>query len=309
LKYFFLSDTLLQHVWITHIQTRHQLQEYQNLIEKIKLTPRTWNTTVNLNTHLLYLSTRLGISINLIKFKQTLNYNKNLNCTHKNEKCFIPYYKYQNPNIRLCQNHCENFFQINILEFKSKYYTISSVSCKPILIQPNNINPENINPNIKIHISNLKFEYKSETVTMHDINAILKNQKIIEKKSFSIALYSTSSYVKSCHTKIITDSNIGYLENESDDILHLFLTPHLHGPTFDVHILDNFPSTNRIVFNQKNNLSNTHITEGKYIFKTNSNPNKELLNQNFCICEHPDTERYYAPNNKSFKPLGTTKKI
>lgn len=148
---------------------------------------------------------------------------------------------------------------------------------------------------------NFNFSYKSEPVSIHDIKAVLK-QKPIEKKSFSIALYSTSSYVKSCYTKIISKHIIGYLKNESNDILHLFLIPHLYQPTFDVYTLDSFASN--VNFNPKNIFSNTHITESEYLFKTSSGPNKKLLNQDHCVCEHPDTERYYAPNNRSFRPLG-----
>ncbi len=283
-------DTLLQHIWVTHLQPRHQLQEYQELIEKVKLTPRIWNSAVKFNNHLRYLSSNLGLSINLIRFKRTHSYhNDNYQCVHK-QNCFIPYYKFQNPSIRFHQDPFREFFQINILEFKSEYYSISSTSCNPLLIN---------------QLANFNFYHKSEPVTMHDINAIL-TKKPVENKSFSILLYSTSSYVRSCHTKIISNNIIGYLQNNSEDILHLFLTPHLHGPAFDVHALNGFPSMKNITFNPKNLLCNTHITEGKYDSITNSHPNKELLNQEHCICEHPDTERYFAPNNKSFRPLGKT---
>jgi len=276
---------LLQHIWVNYRQFHPQLQEYQELIEKVKLTPRVWNPAVKLNDFLKYLSWILGLSINLIGFKQTKNqHSVTFQCAHS-QKCFLPYYKFQNPYIRFCKGSHQEFFQINILEYKSTYYSISSASCVPVLIN---------------QLSNFNFYYKSEPVTLHDINAILK-QKPIEK-SFSIALYSTSSYVRSCHTKIISQNIIGHLQNSSEDILHLFLTPHLHGPTFDVFVLDF--SSNNITFNQKNVYCNTHITEGQYNFKSQTGPNKEIFNQEYCICEHPDTERYHAPNNKSFRNLG-----
>lgn len=275
---------LLQHIWINRLQFCHQLQEYQDLIEKVKLTPRIWNPTVELNVFLKYLSWVLGISINLISFKRTQAWYKEFQCTHT-KPCFLPFYKFQNPYIRFCQDWNKKNLQINILEFKSKYFIISSKSCKPVLIN---------------QLPNFNFYHKSEPITLHDINCILR-QKPIEKL-FSIALYSTSSYVKSSHSKVITKHIIGHLKNNSKEILHLFLTPHLHGQSFDVYILD--LSTNNIQFNSKNIYSNTHITEGKSNFKFHSRNNKELLNQNHCICEHPDTERYHAPNNKTFKPLG-----
>lgn len=278
---------LLQHIWFNRQQFCPQLQEYQELIEKVKLTPRIWNPGVEMHVFLKYLSWILNLSINLIGFKRTQTWQSDIfQCTHK-RLCFLPYYKFQNPYIRFCQKTQKDFFQMNILEFQSQYYSISSSSCNPFLIN---------------QISNFNFCYKSEPVTLHDINSILK-QKTIDKP-FSIALYSTSSFVKSCHSKIITKHIIGHLQNNSENILHLFLTPHLHGPTFDVYVLE--LSTNNIAFNHKNIFSNTHITEGKYNFKLHSHPNKEILNQNYCICEHPDTERYHAPSNNSFKPLGKT---
>jgi hypothetical protein len=275
---------LLQHIWTNYKQFQPQLLEYQELIEKVKLTPRVWNSTVKLNDFLKYSSNILGLSINLIGFKETKNrHNDTFQCEHK-KTCYLPYYKFQNPYIRFCST--KDVFQINILEFQSTYYSISSASCIPVLIN---------------QLSNFNFHYKSEPVTLHEINAILKKTSI-ENKSFSIALYSTSSFVKSSHTKVINNATIGYLQNESQDILHLFLTPHLHDPGFDVFVLD-LPSNN-FTFNQKNVYCSPHKTEGKYHFKKHSQPNKEIFNQEYCICEHPDTERYHAPNNKTFKPLG-----
>jgi len=280
---------LLQHIWTDYKQFQPQLLEYQELIEKIKLTPRVWKSTVKLNDFLKYSSYILGLSINLLGFKETKNrHNDTFQCEHR-KKCYLPYYKFQNPYIRFCST--KDVVQINILEFKSNYYSISSASCIPILIN---------------QLSNFNFHYKSEPVTPDEINAILKH-KPIEKKSFSITLYSTNSYVKSNHTKIINNAIIGQLQNESQDMLHLFLTPHLDDPGFDVFVLD-FQSNN-FTFNQKNVYCITHKTEGKYHFKNPSGPNKEIFNQEYCICEHPDTERYHAPNNNTFKPLGKLWKI
>jgi len=276
-------DMLLQHIWVNYRSFHPQLQDYQALIEKVKLTPRVWSSTVKFIDFLQYLTWLLGLSINLISFKKTKNrHNDTFQCAHT-KNCFLPYYKFQNPYIRFCQN--KEHVQINILEFKSTYYTLSSASCTPVLIN---------------QLSNFNFCYQSEPVTLHDINAILKHQPV--EKPFAVALYSTTCYVKSYHSKIIRKNIIGYLKNESENILHLFLTPHLHAPTFDVFVLEF--SSNNIIFNQKNVFYNRHITEGQYNYKNNSGPNKELLPQDYCICEHPDTERYHAPNTQSFSPLG-----
>ncbi len=281
---------LLQHIWTNYSQFFPQLQDYQDLIEKVKLTPRIWNSDVKINDILKYLSWVLDLSINLIGLKYTKNpHSDTFKCTHT-RPCFLPYYKYQNPYIRFCKAFRKKF-QINILEFKTQPYIIDSASCNPILIN---------------QLPNFNFHYKSEPVTLHDIESILK-QKPTETKSFSITLYSTSTYVKSCHTKVISENIVGHLPSDSKDTLHLFLMPHLHGSTFDVHVLEELTSKN-IGFNQKNVYCNTHITEGKYEFKNPSQTNKEILNQDHCICEHPDTERYHTPNNKAFNPLGKTLK-
>jgi len=276
---------VLQHIWLNYLQFQPQYQNYQELIEKIKLTPRIWNPAVKLNELLKYITWILGISVNLIGLKRTqVHHNETFQC-HHTKLCFLPYFKFQNPCIRFCQKPAPNFFQLNFLEFKSEFFSIAPQSCSPILIN---------------QLANFDFHYKSEPVTLHDIDAILKQQPL--EKSFSIALYSTSSFVRSNHVKVISEHIVGHLKNDSATILHLFLTPHLHDPSFDVYVLDF--STNNITFNQKNVYCNTHITEGKYLFNNRFQPNKEILNQEHCICEHPDTERYHAPNNKSFKPLG-----
>jgi len=279
---------LLQHIWVNHLQFRPQLQNYQEMIEKIKLTPRVWNPTVKLNQFLKYVSWILNLSINLIGFKHNPRHvSDTFQCEHRSRPCFHPYYKFQNPYIRFCKIPLNDFFQVNILEYKSNYYTLSSsASCTPLLIN---------------QLPNFSFSYKSEPVTLHDIHAILHQTPI--EKPFSIALYSTCTYVRSCHIKIISQNIIGHLKNDSEDILHLFLMPHLHGPTFDVYVLDSF-SSNNITFNQKNVYCNTHITEGKYLFNKHSHSNKDMLDQEHCICEHPDTERFNAPNNRTFRPLG-----
>ena len=278
---------LLQHIWVDCRSFFPQLQEYQELIEKIKLTPRIWNPAVKLHDILKYLSWMLNISVNLIGFKRTQAHHSNtFKCSHT-QSCFLPYYKYQNPFIRFSRDYsCKNPLQINILEVKSEYFTISSESCHPLLIN---------------QVSNFNFYHNSQPVTLQDINDILKKNPM--EKTFSIILYSTSSYVRSNHSKVISKHIVGHLPNNSEDILHLFLSPHLHGSTFDVYKLD-FSSNNNITLNNKNLYHNTHITEGIYDFKTNLRANKEMLNQEHCICEHPDTERFHAPNNKSFRALG-----
>lgn len=278
---------LLQHVWDHCRQFQPQMKQYQSLVETIKLTPRIWNPTIDFIAFLKHISWILGIPINLIKFRRKQSeYQETFQCNHT-KVCFLPYYKFQNPYIRFCQQSSNSFHQITFLEHKSKYYSISSTSCHPLLIN---------------QLPNFNFSFQSEPVTLHDIESILKHKHV--EKPFSIVLYSTPTFVRSQHIKSISKNIIGhYNNNNSESILHLFLIPHLHGSTYDIYVLE-LPTNNNIIFNRKNVFSNTHLTEGKYEFKSNSRPNKDMLNQSYCICEHPDTERYHAPNNKTFKPLG-----
>jgi len=74
---------LLQHIWVSYLQFRPQLQTYQELIEKVKLTPRIWNPAVKLNDLLKYLSWILDLSINIIGLKHTKNpHTDTFQCTH-----------------------------------------------------------------------------------------------------------------------------------------------------------------------------------------------------------------------------------
>ena len=100
--------------------------------------------------------------------------------------------------------------------------------------------------------------------------------------------------MKSCHTKIISENIVGHLPSESEDTLHLFLMPHLHGYTFDVYVLEELTSKN-IGFNQKNVYCNTHITEGKYEFKNPSQTNKEILNHFYYITIHKIVFQNHTP--------------
>ena len=282
----FFTDMLLQHVWDHCSHFQPQMKQYQSLVEKIKLTPRIWNPAIDFTAFLKHVSWILGIPINLIKFrrKQT-EHQDTFQCNHT-KLCFLPYYKFQNPYIRFCQQSTNTFHQITFLEHKSKFYSISSTSCHPLLIN---------------QLPNFNFSFQSEPVTLPDIESILKHKHV--EKPFSIVLYSTPTYVRSQHITTINKNIIGHYNNSaSKNILHLFLIPHLHGSTYDIYVLE-LPANN-IMFNRKNVFSNTHLTEGKYEFKSNSRPNKDMLNQSYCICEHPDTERYHAPNNNTFKPLG-----
>jgi hypothetical protein len=92
-------------MWIKKNNT-NQYQEFQQLIEKIQLTPRTWNSK-NTLIHVLKLITwTLDININLLGFKQT-----------KNTGQYFLYYKFQNTLVKLLRSS-PTFNSIHILLYK-----------------------------------------------------------------------------------------------------------------------------------------------------------------------------------------------
>ena len=272
---------MLQHIWI-HRQDGCSLSTYQEFIEKIKITPRQWNLSVNINQIMKYVSWVLGIPINMVKFKRKRPEHKmEFICSHQCH-CYIPCYKFNNPYIKLCNLSRKEFLPINILEFQSKYYSIPAESCNPILI--------NKQPSLQL-----------DNISKNDVRNILHGNPV--KIPFMVVLYSTPAYVRAIHTKIISQNVIKVLENNSSKMINLFITPRLNSDDFDVYQLESL-SQNPKKFNKKNNFNCSRPTEGNPIFKSKDNLNKTLLNQDNCMCDHPDTDRYYAPNKRTFKPLG-----
>jgi len=222
----------------------------------------------------------------MIKFKRKREEHKTeFLCSHES-LCYIPCYQFNNPYIKLCKSRGD-FFQLNILEFQTRYYSIPSDSCYPILI-------------------NKAPTFRFDSISNSEIWNILHGNRV--EKPFMVVLYSTPSYVRTQHTNVISQNIIGVLENNSTEMLHLFIIPHLNDPGFDVYQLEGW-SQDRELFNQKNFFSCNHPTEGNPIFKSPYQINKNLLNQDNCVCDHPDTDRYFAPTKRVFKPLGKQKKL
>ncbi len=79
-----------------------------------------------------------------------------------------------------------------------------------------------------------------------------------------------------------------YRSSTSDQIVHLFLTPHLHPPTFDLYLLEDMPLPAN--FNKTNLLDYQHLPEGKSVYKNSGNKIPTILNQEHCICDHAKTQ-------------------
>lgn len=267
------------------MQCIYKLQNYTSydtLIEKIKLTPRIWNNQSNLGQFLRHVSWILHIDINLIGFKRTGNF---LNCSKHSTSCFFPYFVFQNTLIKYSsQTHAS----INIIQMNSKLYLYDNSSLEPILI--------NLIPKQKLMFQNT---YITDELLLKIINN--DNQLLLP---FNVKLYSSYCYIKHQSIKKIQKNIVAsYCSgDDSHETLHLFISPSLTAFPIKINILDIKETT----FYTKNVMcSISHLPEGENRLKRakTSVKNKEL-NQEHCICDHPQTQRVFLSSAKISKPLG-----
>ena len=282
---YLVSDSLLSHIWTRHQTPLCEFTNYEEMVEKIKLTPRMWDTQIKIPKALKHISMTLCLNLNLIAFRRTRNYSEHNKCIHATS-CYFPIYKFQNPMIKLISSNSNYFTAVNIIEHKNLFYIFNAAllpQFNPILINMPTTN---------------MITFANECISTDTIQSVLNRESV--DKAFSIAVYSTFSYVKHQSIKCITKNIIGFYEAKnavSEDILHIFITPHLFKPTYQICQIFQNSKPN---FNWKNIYSTTHLTEGENKSRTESHVNKDLLNQDFCICDHPDTNRYFSPTKGTF---------
>ena len=250
-----------------------------------------WNSNIPLHRVLKQVSFKLGLDINIIGFRRWRNNRDNLGyCTHNTNSCMFPYFKFQNTLTKLLFPISPNFCQINLLFYQNKYYILlTNHQLKPFLINL---------------FSTDSLVFNNTSITRADILNILKNQ--FDPYPFSVALYTSFAYLTHNWTKKIQQTLIGYsLGKENSEIVHIFITPNLSSTLFSLSILDSL-TTNVTQFNKKNVFANSHITEGLSTRLNNNCDNQDLLNQNFCVCEHSESQQLLVPEETSFKPLGNT---
>ncbi len=278
----------MHHVWQHRLPTC-TLQDYQHVVETLKLTPRMWNSNLSLNRVLRHVSFQLGLDVNIIGVKRWRNNADTLGtCVHNNSWCVFPYFRFQNTLTKLLFPVSTNFSQINLVFYKKRYYVLSSISyLRPFLI--------NQLPTKTIAYNNIEIMPK-------DITNIIKNCPV--SYPFTIAIYTSFAYVQSIWIKQIKKNLIGYsICKDNSDIVYLFITPHLNS-LYSVSVLETI--TDDITqFNRKNIFSNPHITEGQFNNRQKSPVNQDLLNQEHCLCDHPETQQFLSPEERVFKPLGT----
>lgn len=122
---------------------------------------------------------------------------------------------------------------------------------------------------------------------------------------FNIRVFSSYHYVKQRHTKMICSGFINEYKcdanNETVQTVNIFVTPYLDNSRLYLSILDTLPKDTLDRFNIS---TIPQITEGMKIHqsKQQDNNNQETLNQNFCICDHPETQRIFLAS-KTTQPL------
>ena len=270
-------DSIMHYVWNQN-SPNYKEATYQQYIDKIKLTPRVWNSKTNLTRVLQHISWTLNLNINVIGLKRSRDHIK----CNKHGVCFLSFYIFQNPLVKLLRstNSNNNF---NVLLLNKKYYLIPITTITPSLT--NAPVSENIIVNnfqiIKDHILEI---LKSNPNLTFPIN---------------INIYSSYKYINSKFTKSITQHPIGQYKCRANNTLHIFISPHLID-SFDMHIISNVKD---IVLSQTNSLFTNPIKEGKCYNVKNTQP--KVLNQEHCICEHSETRRVMIPSSNSFKPLAS----
>ena len=148
--------------------------------------------------------------------------------------------------------------------------------------------------------------FQNTTVSMYDIWNILQKSEPISFP-FSIAIYSGFEYRKYQSIKDLKSNIVGIYQNteNSEEMLHLLLTPCLNNFQFFLSILSNPAS--RCHINFQNNLAASHLPEGSKLnfpFSSSSEQKEEILDEKYCICQHPQTQQITKDLPRQYTVLG-----
>lgn len=283
------SDYIFHYIWHNR-QNFKNIQDsfYSQFIERFKETPRPLSSNTKTITFLIKILNDLNINVTILGFHK--NYTKTKKCLHKNQTCYSIFYAFQNylssllfPNL---------YPDIIFCEFKSNVYIAHHIPHpKPILT---------------LFENHSELHFQNQTLTKTDIISILKKETQHVHFPSSIAIYSSYHFVPNIQKwqpKRLESHIIGYYENKSShDQLHIFLTPYLHSYDFSVQILPE-KQTKHFV-NIKNNIALSHVPEGISHPMSQHSASETILNETYCICQHPDTQ--FIPINppKQYSHLG-----
>ena len=209
-------------------------------------------------------------------------------CNHQ-ATCHLLKYQFQSSLVKLLFE--ADFYPITLLHYKNTYYILNKLTrLAPFLI--NVPRQETI-------------QFMEYIVTQQDIFNIMKNTPLTEPKPFSIGLYTSFTYIGSyphhhpAHTNLL-----GWYQGHNNKTCHIFVTPLIMLNKFTLSYLDS-SNTHKNMCCLKNTYSSPHITEGQPRSMPNLKDSEtHLLNQDFCVCQHPTTKNFIVPGNHTFKNLG-----
>jgi len=282
-------DLICQHVWTTESTLRHKYTSYSNFTETIFRTPRTVRTNPSIQKFLKHLTWMHQLNINVVSFQKNKRF---FTCKEHQQKCWVFVYKFQNTMIKIFNpiNATSNtFFFFNQTWYRLKKFNFTF---DPFLI---------IHPGFKeITFKNVVIDWKLLK------NIILQtNSKILP---FSVKIYTSYSYSAIQSSKQISDNLIGHYHSDlGHETLFLLLWSSVDAQRFFFRPINIQNLKHHSSFNRKNIYNNTHLYEGINIkIKDPTPPDKTLLNQEYCICQHPETERLHSTHkNTNIKPLST----
>ena len=285
---FLSTDALLHHIWNHCLLDTSSYPTYESMIEKLKFTPRMWNSKFNLNRLLKHITWSLNIDITLNGIRRLRDNKEKFTCSHNNKGCsFFAIVLFHNPLIKLLFFSTATLSPVTLLKYKDTFYTLLKDELTPVLI----------NVPLTTHI-----QHQNQLITLDHCIDIVRDTQVNSPPSFSIVIYTSYTFVHEQYTHKLQEGIIGYHKAPTDDpsMLHLFITG--FRSTANMCILDNTHLNTS--FNLKNIYSSARITEGHKIEPSSERINQTLLNQEHCICQHPDTQRYFVPGRQTFKNLG-----
>jgi len=271
------TDSILQYLWLQQQEkpiNQRKFQTFNDIIEAVKLTPCKLSNNLNLRRTLQHMSWILNVNINVIGFRSSKQYYK---CFHT-AQCYFPYYIFQNTLVKLLRS--PHLLPPLIIYYYKKKYFISS---------------QNVSTACLIDIQ--LYQTASHILSNEKIIDILNNTDI--NLSFNVILYSTYSWALHNNKNILNNNIVGcYFSKDNTNIVQIFISPHTLNNEFCAYLLEPF-NTPQYLLNNNSKFAIPHLIEQDKtnIIKKNK---EEMLNQNYCICEHPETQRIFFPNKTCY---------
>jgi hypothetical protein len=195
---------------------------------------------------------------------------------------------FQNTIIKLIENNSP-IKPLTLVYAKRKYYVLKEYNLTPLLINQ--------------QTSLTTFTSQNQSITTVDILDILKNLSTPKKFTFNIYIYTSYKYTQIKSFNHISKNLIGnYVCPDTKDTLHLFISPFLIN-SFVFHVLPNemFDSTlDKLKLGKYENLLSSEGIKNC----NQTHPVDKVLNQEFCVCEHRETQQIFLQKTKQFSTLG-----